>query len=377
MGRKQLSGLKQRSGIWHIDKLIGGRRVCRSTGATEIAEAERYLARLMEQTRQAQVYGVRPTRNFEEAAAKYVLENQHKRSIDDDVSRLKGVVPTIGAMPLDRIQMGSLQPWIATRRAAGLSPGTINHGLQIVRHILNLAAGEWVDDQGLTWLHVAPKIKLLPNTNKRQPYPLSWEEQAGLFAELPVHLAAMALFAVNTGCRDREVCGLRWEWEVKVPELGTSVFIIPGARVKNGQDRLVVLNGSAIAVIEGRRGQHVTHVFDFAGRPMTTMLSSAWRKARVRAGLERLRVHDLKHTFGRRLRAVGVSFEDRQDLLGHRSGRMTTHYSAPELVWLIEAAERVSAQSEKQPELLVLRGALQGGSRKTHAKGGETAASSS
>ncbi len=30
-------------------------------------------------------------------------------------------------------------------------------------------------------------------------------------------------------------------------------------------------------------------------------------------------MHDLKHTYGRRLRAAGVSFEDRQDLLGHKS----------------------------------------------------------
>lgn len=44
--------------------------------------------------------------------------------------------------------------------------------------------------------------------------------------------------------QDQEVCGLRWEWEVEVPELGTSVLIIPGDRVKNGDDRLVVLNGS-------------------------------------------------------------------------------------------------------------------------------------
>jgi len=377
MGRSKLSGLKLRAGVWHIDKRIAGRRLCKSTGTSELAEAERYLARVMEQARQAQVYGVRPSRTFEEAAAKYVLENQHKHSILDDISRLNGVVPAIGAIPLDRIQMGSLQPWIASRRASGLTAGTINHGLQIVRHLLNLAAGEWVDDQGLTWLHAAPKIKLLPNTNKRQPYPLNWDEQERLFAELPGHLAAMARFAVNTGCRDREVCGLRWEWEVKVPELGASVFIIPGARVKNGQDRLVVLNGSALAVVEGRRGRHATHVFDFKGRPMTTMLSSAWRKARVRAGLDRLRVHDLKHTFGRRLRSAGVSFEDRQDLLGHRSGRMTTHYSAPELVRLVEAAERVSAQGGKQPELLVLRGAILSGSRKTHAKEGEAPVSSS
>ena len=54
-------------------------------------------------------------------------------------------------------------------------------------------------------------------------------------------------------------------------------------------------------------------------------------------GLRNIRVHDLKHTFGRRLRATGVSFEDRQDLLGHKSGRITTHYSAVELQNLIDA----------------------------------------
>lgn len=63
--------------------------------------------------------------------------------------------------------------------------------------------------------------------------------------------------------------------------------------------------------------------------------------ARKRAGLTCVRVHDLKHTFGRRLRAAGVSFEDRQDLLGHRSGRITTHYSSAELQNLYEAANKV------------------------------------
>jgi len=67
-------------------------------------------------------------------------------------------------------------------------------------------------------------------------------------------------------------------------------------------------------------------------------------------------VHDLKHTFGRRLRAVGVSFADRQDLLGHRSGRITTHYSAAELSNLIEAAERVCGEaSRKTPGIVLLK----------------------
>lgn len=71
--------------------------------------------------------------------------------------------------------------------------------------------------------------------------------------------------------------------------------------------------------------------------------------------LKQVRVHDLKHTFGRRLRAAGVSFEDRQDLLGHRSGRITTHYSAAELSSLIEAANKVCDRGEGRPELVVLR----------------------
>jgi integrase len=59
---------------------------------------------------------------------------------------------------------------------------------------------------------------------------------------------------------------------------------------------------------------------------------------------------DLKHTFGRRLHAAGVSFEDRQDLLGHRSGRITTHYSQAEMAGLIEAAEKVcDTESRKSP----------------------------
>ena len=98
--------------------------------------------------------------------------------------------------------------------------------------------------------------------------------------------------------------------------------------MKNGDERLVVLNRVARSVIDSVRGQHPEFVFVYRGRPIETMNNNGWQKARQRAGLPQVRVHDLKHTFGRRLRAAGVSFEDRQDLLGHRSGRITTHYSA-------------------------------------------------
>lgn len=66
-----------------------------------------------------------------------------------------------------------------------------------------------------------------------------------------------------------------------------------------------------------------------------------------------VRVHDLKHSFGRRLRAAGVGFEDRQDLLGHKSTRITTHYSSAELLNLWKAANKVcDEQSREKVSLL-------------------------
>ena len=355
MGRKRTPGLVRRQGLWHIDKRIGGRRVCQSTGSAQLEEAELFLARQIEESRQAQVYGVRPERSFELAAVKFVRENQHKRTIRNDIAQLKRLMPWIGSLPLKRIHIGVLQSWIEHRRKEGVATGTINHGLKVVRRILNLAQSEWLDENGLTWLAAAPKIKLLPDTRKRQPYPLNWDEQQQLFSALPAHLAEMALYAVNTGCRDAEICNLRWDWEVKVPTLNTFVFIVPGEFVKNGDERLVVLNDIAKSVVNARRGKHPTHVFAYKGKPVIRMLNSSWCRVRKNLGLKQVRVHDLKHTFGRRLRAAGVSFEDRQDLLGHRSGRITTHYSAEELSQLIEAANSVCERSGNKPELVVLR----------------------
>lgn len=42
-------------------------------------------------------------------------------------------------------------------------------------------------------------------------------------------MKTMALSKVDTGLREQEVVNLRWDWEVKVPGLAASVFVIPRA----------------------------------------------------------------------------------------------------------------------------------------------------
>jgi len=56
------------------------------------------------------------------------------------------------------------------RRSEDKSAVTINHALKVVRRILNLAAAEWADKNVLVWLLHAPRIRLLPDNNRRQPF---------------------------------------------------------------------------------------------------------------------------------------------------------------------------------------------------------------
>ncbi len=333
---------------------IRGTRICESTGTDNLAEAEVYLANFREELRQATIYGVRPKRNFRLATIKFLDENQDQRRIGDVALHLKQLDGFMGSLPLEGIHMGSPRPYMEARKREGRKAKSINMGRSAVRRILNLAASEWLDECNLTWLHSPPKIKMLKIEDARQPYPLSWEAQTRLFAELPDHLARMALFKVNTETRGKEVCRLRWDWEVPDPELNTTLFVIPGARVKNGEERLVVLNRFASAVVANVRGQHPDYVFTFRGKPIDPMGNSPSNSGLVRAGLPHVRSHDLKHTFGRRLRAAGVSFEDRQDLLGHRSGRLTMHYSGAELSNLIDAANKVCGDDPRKTPALVL-----------------------
>jgi integrase len=134
------------------------------------------------------------------------------------------------------------------------------------------------------------------------PYPLDFQEMERLLKALPPHLRAMSIFAANTGLREQGVCGLRWDWEVTVPELGTSIFITPWRKgtyadgvwpgEKNKEDQLVVLNSAAKAIIEIQRQNRQSdcpYVFPYRGKRVTRLHNSAWKKAWRAAGLQGFR----------------------------------------------------------------------------------------
>ena len=190
----------------------------------------------------------------------------------------------------------------------------------------------------------------------------------------------MVLFALNTGARDDNVCGLRWSWERPVDELGRSVFLIPAEHFKSKRPHVLILNDAAWRIVEDararrdaaiaprRRGDvdeyvfvwrrerevHVDRAPAMAWQAIDTINNTGWQTARAAAGLPQVRVHDLRHTFGHRLREAGVSEEDRALLLGHAIQGMPQHYAAATVARLVDVANQVARTRDRTTLLRIV-----------------------
>ena len=356
MGQNTRGIYPEDNGLWQVDKWKRGTRF-RQRGFESFDEAERWLITQLADQREVLVHGRRASYTFNQAAAHYIDLHGQKASLETEIFMLQSVMPTIGHLELHKVHDGTLAPYQTRRLADGRAHKTVNLALGVVRRILNLAATSWRDETGKTWLETSPKITLLPlNGHQREPRPITWGEQRTLLPKLPDHLARMSLFTLNTGVRDDVVCSLRWDWEIKVPELGISVFEVPREHVKGRkQARVVICNSVAQSVIESVRGQHKDFVFVYRRervkntdkapkmlyRRIETMNNTAWQTARKAAGLGDLHVHDLRHTVGMRLREAGVGESTISDILWHATKTMTQHYSVAQVVELHQALEKV------------------------------------
>lgn len=300
---------------------------------------------------------------FEQAGEKYLEEIKARVGTAADAKQhLKALMPFIGHLRLDEVNEQTLQPFVAVRRERDqVSWQTIKLAKGLVYRILRLAALRWRHADGRPLLERIPVIEIdkeLGREDRRAPHELSMDEQEALLESLPAEpQRQMALFILNTGTRNREVCRLRWAWEQSVSGIYMSVFLIPQPPPK--APRIVVLNDVAEAIIKARRGIHPEFVFTYAhGRQgdhhdMSTMNNSSWQAGRLRAAktyeerhqrrapdaFRRVRVEDLKYTVERRLAAAGIKKSLQQTLLGRRLRDAETLYSPEEILELRAAAD--------------------------------------
>ena len=358
-----------------VDKQYHGQRIFERLGKVSQDQAEDWLRQ-----RQAEIDSIRTNelregdeQLFAAAAAKYLTECQQRRvrTLETISYHVQILLPYIGSMRLRDVCNDSLEAFKDDRVAGDeVKNVTVNRSLEVVRTVLNRAARVWRTN-GKPWLSTSPLIEMLDETAQvRRPRPLSWSEQADLVPRLPTHLQRMVLYTVNTGARDDNVCGLRWDWEVPVPEVGRSVFVIPAMHYKGNRPHVQILNDVAWSVVEQCRGMHEEHVFVYRrervknvddepvmpyGR-IETMNNTGFQAARKAAGLAGVRVHDLRHTFGQRLREAGVQAEDRALLLGHAVEGMPQHYATATVARLVALANRVTETRDQTTLLRVING---------------------
>ncbi len=109
---------------------------------------------------------------------------------------------------------------------------------------------------------------------------------------------------------------------------------------------MVVLNKVARSIIDNQRGKHSEYVFAYDSHRVKKIHTTSWKTAWLPIdGSFKKGPHNLKHTFGRRLRAVGVPLGTRKVLLHHTNGDITSHYSGAELEELIDAVELIAGEN--------------------------------
>ncbi len=137
----------------------------------------------------------------------------------------------------------------------------------------------------------------------------------------PCAVAALRLLML-TGCRKSEILTLRWgdvdlgagELRLRDAKTGArSVALSPSAR--RVLENIPRLSGNPWVIVGPNPGRHYSN------------LNRIWLLVRARAGLNDVRIHDLRHSFASRALALGESLPMIGKLLGHKQVQTTARYA--------------------------------------------------
>ena len=268
-----------------------------------------------------------------------------RRTIDESFVRYLDSPEYLGLRSAEAVAADLIPPWmpflqgrtldqardvaddaVKAWRTRGLAIATINRRLAVLRRVLNLAHSRW------DWLHVdvAKKIPLLPGENQRQVWLDRTESIRLRRACPPNHIRAAITLLLTTGMRVGELLGIG-------PDNLKGGAIALDARTKTGRPRIVPI------LPPGERYlQHIPIGISYDG------LRSAFDRAKRKAGLPHIRLHDLRHTVGSLLAESGASLRDIQVWLGHTNPATTTRYTHVELARLELVRNQVIARNARK-----------------------------
>lgn len=333
----------------------GGKRVRRSTGTADKAEAKALEAKWKLETHQEKQWGKEPERDFDTLMAEYLKAHDHKRSAARDKEITRNLIPAFRGRILNDLGASDIRAYIDSRRAKGIAPATINREIALFSAALNFARTE------LEWN--------IPNpvTGRKLKEPegrLRWLSQTEADALIRAaetepkapHLPDFIRLALHTGMRRGELLGLEW----RRVDLKAGLIHLEASHTKTGKRRSIPLNEPARTAILSRMKFRAAScpgtawVFCDRDGQRFASVRKGFESACRRAGIEDFTVHDLRHTCAAWLVSAGAPLMAVRDLLGHSTIKMTERYAhlAPDnvrnAVMLLDGRSRSGHDANKK-----------------------------
>lgn len=230
--------------------------------------------------------------------------------------------------------------FVAERKEAGASNGTINRSLAALRRMGTLAT-----EAGL--LKFFPPIKMLPEGSARKGF-LNIEDYDKLYAALPEYVRPFLQVGFYTGMRLGEIKNLKW---INV-DLASNVIRLEDEDVKNSEGREIPLIDGLPEMLEKIKRANPTAEYVFLGPRGEQVVSfrKAWTKATAQAGLQDLLFHDLRRTAVRNLIRAGVSRGVAMKVSGHKTEAVFERYNITSTEDLQDAAASVTEYLKQKRE---------------------------
>jgi len=220
---------------------------------------------------------------------------------------------------IDQIRKVHVAEFVAHQKRAGLKPATIRRYLATLSSLFSFAERSgWLDQNPVARFDK----RSLPEAQPRTRF-LSRTEYRRLLSAAEPHLKPIIEMAVETGLRSEELLSLKWDQlDVERREIRLVV-------TKSNRPRVVPLSDRAVAIFVARaRIGDSPYVFT---NPRTghryRTVKRAFRTTCLRARIEDLRFHDLRHTFASWAVQNGADLYRLSRILGHSTLQMTTRYA--------------------------------------------------
>jgi site-specific recombinase XerD len=279
---------------------------------------------------------------FKDHYLPYVKPRKRSWDRDEELYRLR-IKAVFGSKRLNQITRLQIQNFHSGLVAEGLAAATANHHIKLIRHMLNLSI-EWQ----MLDKNPASRIHMFEEDNQEERY-MNDAQLGNLLEVLRTDSARsvclITTFLLATGCRLNEALSACWSQVDK----DKRVFRVAAKNSKSKRMRPVPLNDTAIDVLNqlDTEGTYEHLFINKKTKKPYVNIAKVWEKLRAKAGLPKLRLHDLRHQAASNLINSGSSLYVVQQILGHSDPSVTQRYSHLSMKTLNDASDNASIITQR------------------------------